>query len=496
MGFGPDFFHCAIATLGGRFGIQPKMSSTRILWVDDDLAVLRSLESVLIYSGFQVSAASSVRGALELISNETFDVLLTDLNIGEPGDGFTIVSAMRRVQPNACTFIITGYPDIESAIQAIRTQVDDYFSKPLKVEELLEAISSVRSGKRPTPKLKNPIRISDLVRGLKTDICDQWLEEILRDKELAAIPLTREERVDHVPVLLDEVIGRMEEQRDVLSAGAVDAAKTHGRTRFQQGYTIPQILFETRVLQQVLSATIQKELLRLDLSSLVPDIFKTGESLESALEIAIRAYQAQNPQSLQTSFSQLYQSPYLGVAIANETKIIDANDTLLRMIGYSREQLMAGEISWVEMTPEKFRSLDVNALEQLREFGACVPFEKEFILPSGLSFPFLIGAVRLSLDPFQWSVYMVDLTKQRKVQAAEQKLREWESRNALINSLAHEINNPLAALTFTFHLLRTHPDLPKNARELLQDSDAMLKRIAESVRRVLIESRSADFTAS
>jgi nitrogen-specific signal transduction histidine kinase len=141
------------------------------------------------------------------------------------------------------------------------------------------------------------------------------------------------------------------------------------------------------------------------------------------------------------------------------------------------------------MTPEKFRSLDANAIEQLREFGACVPFEKEFILPDGSSFPFLIGAVRLSTDPFEWSVYMVDLTKQRRLQAAEQQVREWESRYLLINRLAHEINNPMAALMFTIHLLGTHADLSTDARKLVQDAVEMLDRIAASVRRVLMESR-------
>lgn len=465
------------------------MPATRILCVDDDLAVLRSLESVLLYSGFEVSAAESVAEALELISKQPFEVLLTDLNIGQPGDGFTVVSAMRRVQPDACAFILTGYPDIESAVQAIRSQVDDYFSKPLDVTELLKAISMVRSGKRPPSKVVSPVKISELVRKQRSVICEQWLKEVLKDPELAAIPLTEEERSDHVPELLDEVIGRMEEQRDILSAKAADTARKHGRIRYQQGYAIPQMLFETRVLQQVLSATIQRELFSLDLSNLVPDVFKTGESLEAALEIAIRSYQAQIPQSLQTSFSHLYKSPYLGVAIANESRILDANDALLRMIGYTRDQLNAGEVNWLEMTPEKYRQLDANAMEQLHEFGACVPFEKEFILPDGSLFPFLIGAVRLNLDPFEWSVYMVDLTKQRRLQAAEQQVNDWEARHLLINRLAHEINNPLAALMFTIHLLSTHAALSHDARELVMSAEEMLDRIAKSVKMVLLESR-------
>lgn len=443
----------------------------------------------MLYSGFDVSAVASVPEALELISKQEYEVLLTDLNIGQPGDGFTVVSAMRRVQPNACAFILTGYPDIESAIHAIRSQVDDYFAKPLKVDELLQAITSVQGGRRPPSKVSSPMKISQLVHQRRQAICDEWLDGVLANPEIAEIPISREDRTDHIPMLLDEVIGRMESDRETLSAKAAEAARIHGRTRYQQGYTIPQILFETRVLQQVLSGMIQRELLSLELSSLVPDVFQTGESLEAALEISIRTYQAQIPRSLQTSFSHLYKSPYLGVAIAEENRIVDANDALLAMIGYSRDQLMAGEIDWWKMTPEKYRPLDLLAMEQLREFGTCVPYEKEFVLQDGSLFPFLIGAVRLTVEPLQWSVYMVDLTRQRRVQAAEQKVHEWESRNLLINRLAHEINNPLAALVFTTHLLGTHADLSEDARDLVHGAGDMLDRISTSVRRVLLESR-------
>ena len=166
-------------------------------------------------------------------------------------------------------------------------------------------------------------------------------------------------------------------------------------------------------------STIHENLFGLDLSTLVDDILEIGETLQADVEISIRIYQAQIPRSLQTSFSLLYRSPYLGVAMADENHIIDGNDAFLRMIGHTREQLMAGEIDWREMTPEKFRPLDESAMDQLREFGTCVPYEKEFVLPDGSSVPFLIGAVRLSAEPFQWSSYVVEMTEQRKLQAAE-----------------------------------------------------------------------------
>jgi len=464
------------------------MSKTRLLLVDDDDAVRITLGAVLQQHDFQVTLAATVAEALEKLSTEKFEVLLADLNVGQPGDGFTVVSAMRRVQPEACTFILTGYPDFESAIQAIRSQVDDYFAKPLKVEELLASISSVRAGKRRSPPEPELRKVSEALADLESEIVSRWVTEVLVDPEIAELPLTLSERSDHIPQLLAELIRRLDGPLDMLTPIAVEAARKHGKARFLQGYTIPQILFEGRVLQQVISATIRETLLTVDLSTLVSDILGISEALQGALEISVRTYQSQIPRSLQTSFSQLYQSPYLGVLIADENRIIDANDAFMKMIGRQRDELLAGDLDWHQMTPARFHSMDNTALEQLREFGTCVPYEKEYSLPNGTKVPFLIGGVRLGLEPFQWSAYVVDVTEQRKLHAADEKLKAWQMRYKLINLLAHELNNPLAAMTFTLHLLRTREDLSDDTLTLLHDAASMLDRVSATVSRVLVES--------
>ena len=463
------------------------MAEISLLFVDDDDALRTALGAVLTHHGFLLTSVSSVREALELISTRKFDVLLSDLNIGEPGDGFTVVSAMRRVQPEACTFILTGYPDLETAIQGIRNQVDDYFSKPLHIDRLVDAISNLRNGRKPAGKALPTRKVAQIIEELAEIICKRWLQQVMDDPELAAIPLSEEQRTDHVPEIVQELIRRLKGPQDQLSEIATDAARKHGKLRFQQGYTIPQVVLEARLLQQVLSSMIHENLFGVDLSTLVGDILEIGETLQADLEISIRVYQAQIPRSLQSSFSMLYRSPHLGVAIADEKQVIDGNDAFLRMIGHTREQLKAGEIDWRVLTPEKYRYLDQNAMEQLREFGTCVPFEKEFVMPDGSSEPFLIGAVRLSAEPFQWSSYVVEMSEQRKLQAAEEKVRAWEARYVLINHLAHELNNPLAAMTFTLHLLNTHPDLSDDTRHLVKDANEMLERVATTVRRVLAE---------
>ena len=463
------------------------MAEISLLFVDDDDALRAALGAVLTHHGFLLTAVSSVPEALELISTQKFDVLLSDLNIGQAGDGFTVVSAMRRVQPEAHTFILTGYPDLETAIQAIRGRVDDYFSKPLQIDRLIGAISALRRGNRPADKSLPTRKVAQVLREFSSLICERWVRQVLADPELAALPLSDAERSDHIPDLMDELIRRLEGPQEELSPIATDAARKHGKVRYQQGYTIPQVLFEARVLQHVLTSTIQENLFGLDLSTLVHDILEIGETLQAAVEISIRVYQSQIPLSLQTSFSRLYQSPYLGVAIADENHIIDANDAFLRMIGHSREQVAAGEVAWRKMTPERFRALDSSAMDQLREFGTCAPYEKEFVLPDGTAMPFLIGAVRLSAEPFHWSAYVVEMTEQRKLQAAEEKVRAWEARYRLINHLAHELNNPLAAMTFTVHLLSTHPHLSGDMSKLVDDASEMLDRITSAVRRVLEE---------
>lgn len=458
----------------------------RLLFVDDEQTIRQTLSAILQSKGFEVVAAASVPQALELVNTQSFDVLLSDLNIGEPGDGFTVVSAMRRVQPQACTFILTGYPDFESALCAIRNQVDDYFAKPADIDVLVSRIQqSLEGGHR--SKVKAPVqRVPDLLSEMMPQITERWLNRVEQNPDLAVFPLTRAERSDHIPNVIDELIrGTRQNKEDHPRPQAIEAARSHGKTRFQQGYAITHIVTESRILQQVLTATVQENLLRIELSTLIHDMMQIGEQLNALLEASIRAYQSQTPTSLQDSFSMLYHSAHLGVAIANEGRIIDANDALLRMVDFSREEMKQGLIDWQALTPPEYLPLDLNAIEQIRQYGVCVPFEKEYVLRDGERFPFLIGAVRLSREPLQWAAYVVDLSEHRRVFAAEQRANELQAKASLVNQLAHEINNPLAALTFLLHLLNTHPEIPRDVSKLVTDATDMLARISETVRTVL-----------
>ena len=114
--------------------------SKRLLFVDDEEGIRLTLPPLLQQRGFEVRIAAGVPEALSEIRTHEFDVLLSDLNIGEDGDGFTVVHAMRKAHPNCITVLLTGYPAFESAVQAIHDEVDDYFVKPAELDSLISAI--------------------------------------------------------------------------------------------------------------------------------------------------------------------------------------------------------------------------------------------------------------------------------------------------------------------------------------------------------------------
>ena len=265
--------------------------ATRVLFVDDEAGIRVTLKPILERHGFEVTTASTVPEALELLNHSTFDVLLSDLNIGQPGDGFTVVSAMRRVQPQAATFILTGYPDFDTALQAIRSQVDDYLLKPTDVPTLVHAIRSRLEDRRPVPLQTALKRVSELMQESLREIIRQWLELVKTHPELKMMRISDTDRIDHLPDVIEELAARVELQSEQTTETGKLAATKHGRDRAAQGYTIPLIVIEMRLLQRVLSNVLQRNLIRMDLSTVIRDMMEVGESLHEQLEFSIRGFQ-------------------------------------------------------------------------------------------------------------------------------------------------------------------------------------------------------------
>jgi DNA-binding NtrC family response regulator len=112
-----------------------------ILFVDDEEGIRTTLPPILKDCGFAVTAVGSVSDALAQVSREKYDVLVSDLNIHEPGDGFLVIAAMHLLQPKCVNLVLTGYPALDTAVEGIRQGIADYFAKPVEIDNLVNAIN-------------------------------------------------------------------------------------------------------------------------------------------------------------------------------------------------------------------------------------------------------------------------------------------------------------------------------------------------------------------
>jgi DNA-binding NtrC family response regulator len=113
--------------------------SERILVVDDELFVRELLLEFLSTQGYEVSLADSGEKAVKLIQNEPANVALVDLKM--PGiDGIETLRQIKKTAPDTVAIVMTGYPTIESSIEALRCGAYDYVVKPFKLNDLKSSI--------------------------------------------------------------------------------------------------------------------------------------------------------------------------------------------------------------------------------------------------------------------------------------------------------------------------------------------------------------------
>jgi PAS domain S-box-containing protein len=135
---------------------------------------------------------------------------------------------------------------------------------------------------------------------------------------------------------------------------------------------------------------------------------------------------------------QLADSNIIGIIFGKrEGPIIDANDEFLRMVGYSREDLEAGRLDWIKMTPPEWGFATRQAGKQVEEVGKAQPFEKEFFRRDGSRVAVLIGVVALSDSSSDALCYVVDLTERKQAERDLDRLTI--ERFAMLDSVADGI---------------------------------------------------------
>ena len=261
----------------------------RLLFVDDEPTIRVTLAAILRQHGFEVTTAETVAEALQKITSEKYEVLLSDLNIGNPGDGLTVVSAMRRTQPEAVTIILTGYPAFETALEAIRQQVDDYVVKPADIPGLVSAIENKLATPPRARQLPPPKRVAMLLQEHLERIEDLWLAALEKGPAWKCFHLPREQRLQTLRDIMDEVIRAAQTYSGEERTRGNGHLLIAGGHRHLEGYTAKMLLAEFCELRKVLAQIVQENLLAVNLSYLIPDLARVNESLDEQAQAALAA---------------------------------------------------------------------------------------------------------------------------------------------------------------------------------------------------------------
>jgi PAS domain S-box-containing protein len=144
-------------------------------------------------------------------------------------------------------------------------------------------------------------------------------------------------------------------------------------------------------------------------------------------------------QKSEAQFRRLAESNIIGIIFANfNGQITEANDIFLKMLGYSREELKAGQIRWDQMTPPEYAALDQQKIAEITRTGSCTPWEKEYIGKEGRRVHILVGISLLDELPDTCICFVIDITERKQAETALQ--------FALQKLNFHVENTPLAVV--------------------------------------------------
>src|SRR5580658_1553066 len=271
------------------------MALARVLVVDDDEAIRTGLCTILEKHGFEVDCAADVSQALKLISSQKYDVLLTDLHMPGAGDGLTVVSAMRHANPEAVTLLLSAFPEMSEAANAILMQTDEILVKPMNIPDLINAITQ-RLAKGPLHRRKIETLATILERTTEAGIAD-WYEGVEKEDTLMAIPLSREDRCKHLPQLFCDLADRLQSLKPLGTKELQSkSASNHGTQRRKQGYTAAMMVEESRILQVTIFHTLQKNLGTIDFSVLLLGVMTIADEVDSQLSQSMKSYLAESIQ--------------------------------------------------------------------------------------------------------------------------------------------------------------------------------------------------------
>ena len=469
-----------------------------ILMVDDQPGKLMSYEAILGPLGENLIKAKSAREALDHLLHKDIAVVLMDVSMPEI-DGFELADMMRqhpRFQKTAIIFISAVHLTDLDRIKGYQSGAVDYISVPVVPELLRAKVGVFAELHRKTHQLERlnlelEKRVKERTEQLRES--ESQLQERVAELEAimqvlpvgVAVSQDKEGHVIAANVALTNLLGM--EPGVKLSAEA-----TYGNASFEVyegGHRLsPEdhpLLRSAKTGQQL--GSLELEFRRADkepvyvLASASP-LFDHEGKARGAVGAFIDVSGRKQLEDLLRERADLLELASEAIIVRDKAGIIQYwNSGAEELYGWKREEVLGKSIHLILNTESQEESLDVDAvLSQTGTWdGNLVHVTRE-----GLE---VTVASRQAVKAEGNSILEInrDITAQLKAEEALRKTERLAAMGRVAGIIAHEINNPLEAITNTFYLLRDHPSLDEEARYYARLGEEELHRVAHITRQTL-----------
>lgn len=170
--------------------------NVKILIVDDDQDICEYMKTMLETTGYDVSTLSDPTEAENLIRNDEYHLLIIDLMMPKM-DGVELIQRIRRIDSDIAIVVFTGYPSVETAVEALKLNVSDYVKKPFDVMEFRDKIAEIlkKKGLLLNPEAELHKAIGHNIRRIRKDR-GLTLKQLSRRTSLSVSLLSQIERAE------------------------------------------------------------------------------------------------------------------------------------------------------------------------------------------------------------------------------------------------------------------------------------------------------------
>jgi two-component system, OmpR family, response regulator len=175
---------------------EPQLASVKILIVDDDRAICDYMQTLIEHEGYAVKTMNDPTAIDEEVKTGGYHLIVLDLMMPKL-DGIETLKKIRKIDSDVAVVIFTGYPNLETAVAAMKLDAVDYLKKPFEKDAFLEVLDRVmrKKGLARTPEEKLHKVIGDTIRSLRK-VKDLTLKQMSRRTNLSVSLLSQIERAE------------------------------------------------------------------------------------------------------------------------------------------------------------------------------------------------------------------------------------------------------------------------------------------------------------